>query len=100
MPDYAALKSVLASFLPADRLIDDPLRLFAYGTDASFYRLIPKIVVQAESEAEVTTILAACRAARAPITFRAAGTSLSGQSISDSVLLILGDGWNGLHIED
>jgi len=100
MPDYAALKSALASFLPADRLIDDPLRLFAYGTDASFYRLVPKIVVKAETEAEVATILAACRAARAPITFRAAGTSLSGQSISDSVLLILGDGWNGLHIED
>jgi len=100
MPDYAALKGALASFLPADRLIDDPLRLFAYGTDASFYRLVPKIVVKAETEAEVVAILAACRAAGAPITFRAAGTSLSGQSISDSVLLILGDGWNGLQIED
>jgi D-lactate dehydrogenase len=30
-----------------------------------------------------------------PVTFRAAGTSLSGQAISDSVLVVLGDGWRG-----
>lgn len=29
-----------------------------------------------------------------PVTFRAAGTSLSGQSISDSVLIIAGKGWD------
>ncbi|HVI49702.1 MAG TPA: FAD-binding and (Fe-S)-binding domain-containing protein [Candidatus Sulfotelmatobacter sp.] len=98
--DYAALKDALAGFLPSPRLIDDPLRLLAYGTDASFYRLIPKLVVKAESETEVMAVLAACRAAGAPITFRAAGTSLSGQSISDSVLLILGDSWTGIKIED
>lgn len=98
--DYAALKQALARLLPSDRLIDDPLRLLAYGTDASFYRLVPKIVVRAETEAEVVAILAACRAAGAPITFRAAGTSLSGQSISDSVLLLLGDNWSGIAIED
>jgi len=98
--DYPALRAALARFLPPQRLIDDPLRLLAYGTDASFYRLIPQLVVKAESEAEVIAILAACRHAGAPVTFRAAGTSLSGQSISDSVLLILGDNWNGLKIED
>ena len=100
MPDYNALKQAFAAFLPSERLIDDPLRLFAYGTDASFYRLVPKIVVKAETEAEIMAILAACRQQNAPITFRAAGTSLSGQSISDSVLLILGDGWTGMKIEE
>ncbi len=98
--DYQALRQALAGFIPADRLICDPLRLLAYGTDASFYRLIPQIVVRADSEAEVLGILAACRTARAPITFRAAGTSLSGQAVSDSVLLILGDSWDGVVIGD
>ena len=42
---HAALKPALAAFIPRDRLIDDPLRLLAWGTDASFYRLIPKLVV-------------------------------------------------------
>jgi hypothetical protein len=32
------------------------------------------------------------------VTFRAAGTSLSGQAISDSVLIVLGDNWNGREI--
>ena len=32
------------------------------------------------------------------MTFRAAGTSLSGQAITDSVLIVLGDGWNGSSI--
>jgi D-lactate dehydrogenase len=98
--DYDALAHELAAFIPPARLIRDPLRTLAYGTDASFYRLIPQIVVKADSEAEVLAVLAACRAAQAPITFRAAGTSLSGQAVTDSVLLILGDGWNGVAIED
>jgi L-lactate dehydrogenase complex protein LldG len=36
----------LLEIMPAERLIDDPLRTLAYGTDASFYRLIPKLVVR------------------------------------------------------
>lgn len=98
--DYDALAARLGAIVPAERLIRDPLRTLAYGTDASFYRLIPQIVIKADSEAEVIAILAECRAAEAPVTFRAAGTSLSGQAVTDSVLLVLGDGWNGVKIED
>jgi D-lactate dehydrogenase len=35
----------LRCFFPLERLINDPLRLLAYGTDASFYRLIPTLTV-------------------------------------------------------
>ncbi|MCR6631947.1 MAG: FAD-binding oxidoreductase [Magnetospirillum sp.] len=97
--DYDALAARLAEIIPSQRLIRDPLRVLAYGTDASFYRLIPQIVVKTDDEAEVLAVLAACRAAQAPVTFRAAGTSLSGQAVTDSVLLMLGDGWNGVKIE-
>src|SRR4029079_903792 len=38
-------------------------------------------------------LLADCARHGTPVTFRAAGTSLSGQAISDSVLVLLGDGW-------
>ena len=95
MPATDALVSALRARLPAGRVVTDPLRRLAYGTDASFYRLIPQVVVVAESEADVQATLAVCRELRAPLTFRAAGTSLSGQAISDSVLLVLGDGWRG-----
>ncbi|MBD2838648.1 FAD-binding oxidoreductase [Pseudomonas sp. JM0905a] len=84
--------------IPRERRFDDPLSTVAFGTDASFYRLIPKLVVRVESEAEVITLLKAAHAELVPVTFRAAGTSLSGQAISDSVLLVLGDNWNGRDI--
>ena len=44
-PPYRELHRELAAFIPAARLITDPLRLLAWGTDASFYRLVPKLVV-------------------------------------------------------
>ena len=42
--DYALLERNLASILPSERIVTDPMRLLAYGTDASFYRLTPRIV--------------------------------------------------------
>ncbi|TLX62878.1 4Fe-4S ferredoxin [Stutzerimonas nosocomialis] len=86
--------------IPTERRFDDPLSTLAYGTDASFYRLVPKLVVRVESEDEVVGLLRLADAARVPVTFRAAGTSLSGQAVSDSVLIVLGDNWNGREIRD
>ena len=84
--------------MPAVRLVGDPLRLLAWGSDASFYRLLPKLVVVVESESEVRHVLACCAELKTPVTFRAAGTSLSGQALSDSVLVLLGDGWRGIEV--
>ena len=41
---HEALTRDLSGVLPASRIIRDPLRKLAYGTDASFYRLIPEVV--------------------------------------------------------
>jgi D-lactate dehydrogenase len=85
--------------VPPERLFCDPLRTLAYGTDASFYRLVPKVVVRVRDVAEVQAVLALARRHRVPLTFRAAGTSLSGQAVTDSVLVQL-DGWKGRRIVD
>ena len=84
--------------IPAERRFDDPTSTLAFGTDASFYRLIPKLVVRVESEDEVVGLIKLAQRERVPVTFRAAGTSLSGQAITDSVLIVLGDNWNGREI--
>jgi len=96
--DYAALARTLQGGIPKTRIATDALRRLSYGTDASFYRLVPEIVVTVESETEIIAVIAACTKAGAPVTFRAAGTSLSGQAITDSVLIALGDGWQGSRI--
>lgn len=94
-PPYDALYHDLASFVPAGRLVIDPLRLLTWGSDASFYRLVPTLAVVVESEEEVVRLLAACTRHATPVTFRAAGTSLSGQAVTDSVLMLLGENWRG-----
>src|SRR3982751_5645586 len=93
------LTRALAGFIPRERLITDPLRLLTWGTDASFYRLVPAVAVVVDTEDEVRNLLVVCAHVGAPVTFRAAGTSLSGQAITDSVLMLLGDGWRGCVID-
>lgn len=98
---FRSLLDDLKTIIPADRLITDPLRTLAYGTDASFYRLTPKLIVKVEDEAETLAVIKACRERCIPITFRAAGTSLSGQALSDSVLVMLGpEGWRQHQISE
>lgn len=97
---YDVIYTELLEFLPEDRVYKDALRTMAYGTDASFYRLIPKIVIDSQSEEEVVRILKLVNHHDVPVTFRAAGTSLSGQAISDSILVRLGEGWSNFEILD
>ena len=79
--------------IPTNRIYTDEMRRLAWGTDAGFYRLIPQIVIHSENEAEITHILKTANKHNIPVTFRAAGTSLSGQAISNSVLVIAGKNW-------
>lgn len=91
----------LRQFLPSDRIYTDDLRTLGWGTDASFYRQIPKVVIRSDGEEEIAKIVKACQKYQLPFTFRAAGTSLSGQSCTDSVLIVAGKHWEkwNLHSE-
>ena len=95
---YQQFYDDLRTVIPDTRLFNDPLRTLTYGTDASFYRLIPKIVVKADSETEVSRILQTADQRDIPVTFRAAGTSLSGQAVTDSVLVLCGGNLNACDI--
>jgi len=97
---YFALKDAKKGAIDESRLIRDPLRTLAYGTDASFYRLIPQLVVRVDNEAEVQLVLKEARKRNLPVTFRAAGTSLSGQAVTDSILMQLSDNWKGHRVHD
>ncbi|MDR2813485.1 MAG: FAD-binding oxidoreductase [Prevotellaceae bacterium] len=90
----------LSQIIPEERLITDPLRLLAFGTDAGFYRLVPKVVVLSHTEEEVVSVIRLCSEMNVPLTFRAAGTSLSGQAISDSVLLVASNRWTHYTVLD
>ena len=70
---YTAFKAELRSFIPQARMFDDPIRTFAYGTDASFYRLNPKVVIKITSEEEIVKVLPIAVKHQVPVTFRSAG---------------------------
>ena len=88
----------LRQFIPSERIYTDELRTLGWGTDASFYRQIPKVVIRSDGEEEISKIVKACKKYNLPFTFRAAGTSLSGQSCTDSVLIVAGKHWEKYEI--
>lgn len=81
-----------------DRIYTDYLRRFAYGIDASCYAYVPRVVVRAINESEIITLFTLSQKYNTPLTFRAAGTSLSGQACSDSVLVLANAFWQDIEI--
>ena len=94
------IKSSLDGTIAAERVLIRPIDLIAYASDASFYRLIPKAVVQARSVEEIQALFTFSQRMQIPMTFRAAGTSLSGQSISDGLLVEVARNWRDLQVEE
>nr|WP_246060862.1 FAD-binding and (Fe-S)-binding domain-containing protein [Nocardioides dongxiaopingii] len=64
-----------------------PLDLAVRAHDASHYLLHPQAVATPGDAGEVAEVMRACAALGVPLTFRSGGTSLSGQALSDSVLV-------------
>ena len=95
---YSQYVNRISSFIPAERIYTDDLRLLAWGTDAGFYRHLPQVVVRSMNEREVSLLLAAAHEMKLPVTFRAAGTSLSGQTVTDSILIVAGKHWENYSV--
>jgi len=97
---YRIFAEQVTDFIPDKRVITDYTRRLAYGVDASFYRLIPQLVLILDNEAEVVKVINSAAQAKLPVTFRAAGTSLSGQAQSDSILIMVTNNWRNHEILD
>ena len=72
----------------------------AWGTDAGFYRMVPEEVIAPDDVREVVDVVHRARREGRHITFRAAGTSLSGQAITDSLLVVCGKKWEKYEVLD
>ncbi|WP_244606586.1 FAD-binding and (Fe-S)-binding domain-containing protein [Arsenicitalea aurantiaca] len=94
----AGMVTRLAGVIAPEKLLADPLMTYAYSGDASAYRMVPALVAIVDTEAQVASLLAAARAEGLPVTFRAAGTSLCGQAVTDGVLAVLGDGFRTMDV--
>ncbi|WP_010525966.1 FAD-binding and (Fe-S)-binding domain-containing protein [Nesterenkonia sp. F] len=96
----ADLAADLAAALGADQVLGRAIDRHARAHDASHYLLIPQLAAVAEDAEAVAAALAVAADHRTPVTFRAGGTSLSGQACGDGVLLDTRRGFRGIEVLD
>jgi D-lactate dehydrogenase len=84
----------LQALLPTGRIRTRYIDRVTFGSDAGFYYLLPKAVVHPVSETEIVALFAFSRQHGIPLVFRAGGTSLSGQSVTDGILVDLSRQWS------
>jgi D-lactate dehydrogenase len=94
------LKELLESILPASRIRTRYIDLVSFASDAGFYYLLPRAVVQPISETEIVSLFGFSSKENIPLVFRTGGTSLSGQSITDGILVDLSQYWNKIQVEE
>jgi D-lactate dehydrogenase len=105
-PDWVAagtpepLRSRLVAALGADRVLARALDLVRYASDASPYRLIPQAVAVPRDVTDMAALLRCATELGVPVTFRAGGTSLNGQSQTDAILVDVRRHWRRARVED
>ncbi len=99
-PGETGLRAALERIAAPERVLDRPIDRIAFASDASFYRLIPKAVVLAQTVDEVASLFRLARETKVPVTLRAAGTSLSGQAVTDGLLVEVARHWRTVKVED
>ncbi|MFN5930287.1 MAG: FAD-binding and (Fe-S)-binding domain-containing protein [Sphingobacteriales bacterium] len=94
------MREQLLQIIPNERIRDRYIDRVSFASDAGFYFMIPKAVVQPVSEQEIIRLFQFSQDHKIPLVFRAAGTSLSGQSITDGILVDLSQYWNNISVEE
>ena len=84
-----ALANELGKWIDKRLIRDSLIDRHAHAADAGFYFLLPQLVVFPESDEDIKQLFAFSQQHKIPLTFRAAGTSLSGQSVSDGILVCI-----------
>lgn len=90
----STLRSALEKIFPSDRILDSNLLREIYGRDASYFNIIPQAIVRPADTDDVARLMAFARQSGIGVTFRAAGTSLSGQTLGTGIVCELR---NALH---
>ena len=90
----------LATFMDPSRVLTRLIDRVAFASDASLYHLVPRAVVQPIHAEEMRRLFQFSHEKKVPLTFRAGGTSLSGQAITDGILVDVGRYWRMGKVED
>src|SRR6201998_699492 len=94
------LKADLIALLGKENVLHRAIDLVRYASDASPYRLVPQVVVLPRTTDDIVRLFHYCQETGRHATFRAAGTSLNGQSLSGDTLIDVRRHWNGGKVEN
>ena len=97
--DSIHIRELLHEQIDPKRILIRPIELIAFASDASFYRLIPRAVIQPTTAEEIKRLFHFSHEYGVPLVFRAGGTSLSGQAITDGILVDIGRYWRSVRVE-
>ena len=91
-----SIKDYLDQHMVLSRTID---RL-AYSRDASIYRILPEVVVRPQNESDIQKLFKYANYANKSVTFRASGTSLSGQTVNDGIIAEIAYDWQNIEVKN
>lgn len=94
------LAAELRAIVGPEGLLSRASDLIRYASDASPYRRIPAAVVQPRTTGEVAALMGWAHRRGSPLVFRSGGTSLSGQSQTDGILVDVRRHWGGIEVLD
>src|SRR5271170_1969114 len=97
--DSTEIQRLLSELIVPARILIRPIDRIAFASDASFYRLIPQAVIQPQTNEEIKHLFRFSHRHQIPLVFRAGGTSLSGQAITDGILVDVGRYWRSVRVE-
>lgn len=94
------ISDLIRDFIPKDRIYDTDLMREIYARDASYFDVKPDLIVRPTNAEEVRKIISLARETGKSITFRAAGTSLSGQTVGPGIICELRTNWMRSEVRD
>ena len=97
---HGRLARELSSALGEDAVTQRWVDRLKYAHDASHYLLPPQAFVTPSSVADVAEVMRACSRLGVPLTFRGGGTCLSGQALTDCVLVDTRNAFRGVEVLD
>lgn len=95
---YKEYENAMKKELGSSQVFSDILYTRAFGADASFYQLRPKVVLKVSNGTQAAKAIAKANELGLSVCFKAAGTSLSGQAVSDSILIMCSRDFDGYKI--
>ena len=90
----------LRAILKSGRVLDSAIDRVGFSSDASFYSLVPQAIAQPATLEEISALFRFSRTRKIPLVFRAGGTSLSGQAITNGVLVDIARYWRRSEVQE